>query len=768
MKFAFSTIALVLLGFGLPIELGIFRSGPSVVLAQTVPEAVGRAYGLLDVGWVDDAIAAFEEAVVVYPDSVPARLGLAIAYRRSGRDGEALVAYERVLDLDPGNLLALKSIGLLGTYRLEWRDRGIAALTTLLDLEPGDAEARGLRALLYGYEFRLAEALADYRILLDNPNPAPDVLLGAAQIYTYSGDPQTGLMLFDRYRGSGGAISGYAAIANGRALRETGNFDRAIGLLESQLNGFETYDDPQVAIEGRVELARAYLASGQPQQALASVTPLRGRPEAVLPLARALNEIGRQTEMPSLSGEAVALYRQALTQTPNPPITLVREVADVLSGIPEEREYALDLYRQLVAAVPDDPVLAVQKLTLESQLGGVSPAQLRPALAAVLSPLPADPLERQRLAGALVRLDPPDSQFLDAYQELVDSGVDVPLLHFRIAQIFVQRNDFAGARQALDRYEIASGIENAPISQLLLAQIERTEGNLEQSDRRYQDLLANYPEDEEIVEAALRGLVGVRLAQNRTDAALELYERLVVANPDDVTLQLGRTSLAYQQQLVSLEEAEAVLENWLQTQPQTAPPQELLSLVGILPPDLEREELYERLLEIDPYYLPVQFRLVQTIAIRDPEAARAWVAREIERNPDNVGVYFLQGEFAQNDGDLDIASAAYEAILQREPDNSDALAALGGVRFGQRQFNQAQVLYERALALDPGDFGIRRSLAGLTVARDRPLAALEQLEALQLEQIARGIGDPDLSTQIQQIQEDFLRRRGFQPPWERY
>ena len=171
MKFAFSTIALVLLGFGLPIELGIFRSGPSVVLAQTVPEAVGRAYGLLDVGWVDDAIAAFEEAVVVYPDSVPARLGLAIAYRRSGRDGEALVAYERVLDLDPGNLLALKSIGLLGTYRLEWRDRGIAALTTLLDLEPGDAEARGLRALLYGYEFRLAEALADYRILLDNPNP---------------------------------------------------------------------------------------------------------------------------------------------------------------------------------------------------------------------------------------------------------------------------------------------------------------------------------------------------------------------------------------------------------------------------------------------------------------------------------------------------------------------------------------------------------------------------------------------------------------------
>ncbi|RMF05715.1 MAG: hypothetical protein D6768_00710, partial [Chloroflexi bacterium] len=35
--------------------------------------------------------------------------------------------------------------------------------------------ARALRALLYGYQSRISEALADYQILLHSPTPTPDV-----------------------------------------------------------------------------------------------------------------------------------------------------------------------------------------------------------------------------------------------------------------------------------------------------------------------------------------------------------------------------------------------------------------------------------------------------------------------------------------------------------------------------------------------------------------------------------------------------------------
>lgn len=767
MKLSFGIRATALLLFGFFCSsMAAGSLGTPQVLAQSVPEAVGRGYNFLELGWVDDAIATFKEAIELYPDSVPAQLGLAIAYRRSGKDEEAWAAYSRVLELDPTNPLALKTVGLLGTYRPAWQSRGIDALTVFLNAAPEDTEARALRALLYGYQSRIPEAFADYQILLQDPAPTADVLLGAAQIYVYSGKSREGLDLFERYRRTGGKITGYAAIAYARSLRETGNPAGGIPVLEAEL-GTLAANNP-AAIEARAELARSYLATQQPEKALATLQPLRGRPEAALPLARGLSEIGRQTDRLALLQESAVLYREVLSQTQNPPIPLLQEAADVLASIPGEEELALQLYRQLAAAQPDNRVLAVQQLAFESQLGQISQPDLRSRLSAVLEPLPADARDLDRIAGALSRIDPPDPQLLDIYQNLIAAGVNRPFLNFRVAQIFLQLNDTAAARQALEAYIAGVGSRPDPASDLVLADIERREGNLDASEQRYQLLLSNYADDSNMVESALQGLIGVRLAQNRPADAIALYDRLIVSRPQDLTLQLGRTSLAYQEQLISLAEAEAVLQNWLSTQPATSTPPELFSLVGSLPADPSRESLYNRLIEVDPYYMPLQFRSIQVLALRDPEAAQAKVARMVAQDPTNIGAYFIQGELAQNQGDLELASSAYQAILQWQPDNAGALTALGGVRFAQRRLDEAQVLYEQALALDPEDPNLRRSMAGLTAARDYPLTALEQLEALQLEQIAKGVPDAAISNQIQQLHEDFLRRRGFQPPWERY
>ncbi|MGB5899250.1 MAG: tetratricopeptide repeat protein, partial [Geitlerinemataceae cyanobacterium] len=392
MKRSFQTRASAIVLFGLlnsSIALGISGVGIPAAQAQSVPDEVGRGYNLLELGWVDDAIDAFEEAIDLYPRSVPAQLGLAIALRRAGQDDEAFAAYDRVLELDPTNSLALKTLGLLGTYRPEWQNRGIEALTVFLDSTPEDTEARALRALLYGYQSRIAEARADYQILLQAPNPTSDVLLGAAQIYVYSGDSRQGLELFDRYRQTGGAITGYAAIAYARALRENGNPAAGIPVLEAQLAALP--GNNPAATEARAELARSYLATEQPEQALAALQPLRGQSDATLTLARGLGEIGRQTDRLPLLQESAVLYRQVLSQTPNPPIPLLQEAADVLASIPGEEELALQLYRQLAAAQPDNRVLAVQQLAFESQLGQIAQPDLRSRLGTVLEPLPSNP-----------------------------------------------------------------------------------------------------------------------------------------------------------------------------------------------------------------------------------------------------------------------------------------------------------------------------------------------------------------------------------------
>lgn len=750
--------------FGLVLSGIAITNLPSAV-AQSASEALQQPFFLLREGRVNDAIKAFQEAIRRNPQSLEAKLGLAIAYRRQGLIPQAWTAYQNVLAQDPNNLLALKSVGLLGTFRPEWQVRGIEALSTLLTLTPNDNEARGLRGLLYGYQQRFTEAIADYQIVLA-ANPTPEILLGAAETYTNSGNPQQGLELFNRYLGTGKTITGFAAIAYARALRETGNPAQAVSVLEAQLRTSKKFDE--LEIQTRAALSRAYLANQQVNEARAVLVALQGRTEAILPLARSLNEILTQTNDFSLADSVATLYRQALAQTANPDPKLVREVADVFVGLPQGETFALQLYRQLVASNPNDRSLFIKQLSLESKLGLISRPELRTRLAQAVQPLPQDPTELRTLAEALAGIDPPGPEFLGVYQSLVGAGVNVPFLNFRIAQLLIEGNNLAAARNALAAYSATAEGARDVAPQLLAAEIERREGNLEASAQRYQALIASNRADNDVFNAALRGLSGVRFQQNRTVEAVAIFDQLVARNPQDLSLQLARASLAYQAKLIPESQAEAALNYWLQTQPITNAPAELFTLVGALPADLRREALYNALVQIDPNNIPVQLRLLQAIAKRSPAQAKVRVAQIVASNPNNINSYLLQGQLGQGIGDLDLASRAYQTILSAQPFNIEALSALGGIRFQQRRFDSATELYSQALALKPDDIGFRQSLIGLESAQDNQLSALAALEALQIEQSFKGVFNNDLARQRQQIQEGFLQRRGFQPPWERF
>ncbi|MHC5610388.1 MAG: tetratricopeptide repeat protein [Nostoc sp.] len=733
--------------------------------AQNLSASAQKGFALLKKGLINDAIAAFQQALKSQPESSPVRLGLAIAYRKAGRIPEAWSAYQQVLAVDSNNQLALKTVGLLASYRPEWNLKGIEALTTLLELNPNDSEARGYRALLYSYQGQLSESLADYQIVLSN-NPTPKAVLDAAQTYSYSEDFPKALELFNRYRTTGKAITGYTALAYGRTLRETGNPAGAVEVLEAQLQRSKSLDN--IAIETRKELAVAYLVNQQPAQALAVLDVLQGRPDAILPLARSLNEIRKYTNNPTLTQQVFNLYRQALQTDPNPSPKLLREVADVFSGFPEGRQTALQLYRRVALEFPNDQSLLVQQLALENQLGLLGKNDLKQRLGTAIQSLPSDRVQLQQLANALVNIDAPDPEFLPVYQNILQTGVNVPFLNFRVAQMYVQRQDLNAARQALAAYTATPAGAKDLAPQLLAAEIERREGSIEASAQRYEAVLASKPNSSDIIDAALGGLAGVRLQQKRFDQAVTIYDQLIARNPQNLSIQLGRASIAYQAKRISQPEAEAVLNNWLATQPATNTPPELYSLLGALPTDPQREALYSYLLEADPSSIPLQMRLLQVIAKRNPAQARARMKQLIARIPKNSDSYQLEAELARAVGDLNLASSSYENILAQQPDNIDALAALGGIRFEQRRFESAQEIYAQVLAQKPEDKGTRQALAGLNAILDQPLTALAQLEQLELEAAEEGGIDRDASRQIQQIQTDFLLRRGFQPPWEDY
>ena len=737
--------------------LGLEVVASPVALAQRSPQ-VSEGYALLERGWVNDAIAAFRAALARQPNSPEARLGLALAYQRAGRDADAWNAYQAVIEVAPEKATALTALGELGGYRPEWQTGGINALTQLLGQNSANSAARGQRALLYGYQGRFTESLADYDLLLAQ-NPSPQTLLGAAQIYAFSGDYSGSLALFNRYRQTG-PLPTEALTAYALALQETGNAAGAIALLEPQLRPADRTDDLSLGI--RTGLANAYDASGQTAQALELLNPLVGNPEARLPLARAYSAIGRRQQEPSLFEQATALYRQALAATAAPSYGLRVEVADVLSEWPDTEAIALEMLEQLGAENPAVTSLAVKSQLLTYRLGQKSAAAVAEQILPLLTPVPNSAPEQRAITTALIRIDNPDPALLPVY-ETVAAAVAAPLLTYRIAQIYLSQGDLVAARDALATYRATPSGQADWGSELLVADLERQLGDLEASARRYEAVIAAQPSDQATAEA-LRGLAFVRKRQGQPEAALPVYLDAIAAAPDNPTYPLGYALLAYRTGQISAAAAEDTLATWLASQDLDNPPPELVELVGALPAAGDRASLYQTLLAQRSADLWLRWRTIELLAQTAPAQAQADLEALMAANPDDITVYFFQGELAQQQGNLPLAAAAYQQVLAQEPANLGALSALAGVQFQQGNLPAARRLYSQVLTLAPDYWEARYAIAELNIADDQKLSALEQLQ-----QISDATPDPvDLEQRIQAVEFELLRRRGFQPSWERY
>lgn len=754
------------------------RAGSSVAIAVLMvavagtglsvsaqPTNLGLGYTQLSEGRTEAALSTFQWLVQQNPNDVEALLGLAIAYRRSGRDADALQTYQRVLTLDSDNRLALNTLGLLGEFQPQWQPIGIQALTQLLQLEPNSLEARAQRAKLYYYQGLFSFALADYAQVLSRTSD-PAILGPAAEAHTFSGDYVAGLELFDRYRAAGRSLRGDQVIAYAQALRESGQLPQATQLLEQELRRPTDSDTQQIRLRGA--LASTYAADRQFQPALELLQPLRGRMDSRLTLARALNALGDYGRQVSYNQEAANIYRQVLATTPNLSPGVRREASFVLGNLAEHRPAALQLVEQLAQEQPRDASLTLQRQLLAYQMGQMSQESLVQQVRSAFSQLPGDPVQVRYMGQLLSRQTPPIADLLPLYQSLISGGATESFLYFRVAQILTQQGRLVEARQALATYGgTPAGSRDPETTQLLLADIERREGNLTQSAQRYQGLLSAVPAGP-IRAGASQGLAAVYQTQGQFQPALALYDSLIAANPQNSAYPLGRAALAYQAGLISDAQATALLNQGIQQSGTTAVSPELISLATALPPAVERARLYQTLLVSDPGNPQLQLRSLQVLANTNPAQAQAQARALVAANPTVIDWYFVQGEVAQQTGAYDVARQSYQAVLQRQPNQQDALLALAGLEFELGNYGQADGLYQRALAANSQNATARTALAALNAVQGKPLAAIQQLQNWQREQTAQGRATPQAARQIEQIQGGLLMQRGIQPPWERF
>mgnify|MGYP001794469044 CR=1 FL=1 len=714
------------------------------------PALVQEGYALFEKGWIDPALEKFRQAVQQYPDSVPAQLGLARSYLKLGQDASAFEAFRRLTVLEPTNIEALETLGLLGSYRPEWRSVGIDALTTLLE-QPGyeqNGEVRSQRALLLFYQGRLSEAVADYDIALEQA-PSLETQVGAAQVFAYGGRSAQSVELFERYLSTGKTLKIHEAQAYSFALRQENRPDAAIDLLEPLLapNG-----DVTEQTQLKAELATSYAANREYERGLALLDTIQGQP---LIVARALRSMSFYTDAPAVQTRTIAAYRDVLTSS-TLTVGTAREAADALSVYSSSRPTTLATYRQLAAQYPDDVSLYIQASIWERQLAQISAQELRQRLLSIT--LPENPTQLRYIASGLAQLDPPDAELLPFYQDVLAATSAEPFLHYRLGQIYLQQNKLDLAQEQLQLY---AGDDPAVL--LFQAEQARRRDDIDTSIAIYQQLINDPTSNAQVVTGALQGLAGIYQGQGRYAEALALYEEIIALNPGNDAKILGQTSLAYQGKFISVETAESVLDQWLARYPANENPPELYSLVGALPPDPARSELYASLLAANPSSLLIRQRQIQVLAMTDPDAANEAAAQLVAENPDAPEVYLLQGQIAQDTDDLSTAANAYNTLLERNPEQFDAIVGLAGVRFRQLRYQEARRLYDQAIELAPDDINLRQASISLTVAQDRPLQALDEIDALQSRISSIGLQRQELL-----IKEGLLLHRGFQPVWERY
>ncbi len=747
------------------ITVSLFLMAPVISLPAQAQTAQG--YDLLNKGWVNDAIAAFQTTLKNNPQDLSATLGLARSFQKAGRLDEAWSTYQKALVQDKSNKEALLAVGMLGEYKGIWQSAGIDALTQLLKLDSSNRAALAQRALLLGYQGEFDRSLSDYSLLLTD-KPSLAILIGAAKINTYAGNSSAAIDFFDRAKAGGAKFDDYTLAAYATALTKTGRAVEADRLLGDRLSANRinsTSLDPAAELELRKSSAIALGTLGKMDEALsvlAQTTQSFNQSMFSQPTAQALSELARLSGRSDLYDQAIAQYR-ALLQT-NPSLALQIEAADVMSEQSSTRSSALDLYREIAPSLPPDHPVLVKLEILAYRLGQRTAPELTQFLTEKITPTP-DSKTNRSIAQALIPIDPPDAALMPIYQSV--ARPTQAFLYYRIAQLHLQSNKFDAARSALAQYQSTPQGSKDSSPALLLASIEQRSGNLDASAKAF-EAIALASDRPTIQKSALRGLAGVRVQQAQLTEALTVYDRLLVLDPTDSSAKLGRARFAMLTRQIKVVDAEKALNDWLEINPKSTPPSEFFDLLGDLPLDPSRAALYSQLLKLNPSDLKLQRRSLELLAKSDPVAARSQLAEFMTRSNGDINAYYLQGEVARSLLDLDLAATAYTAILAQQPDNVDALTALGGVRFEQERYAEAGTIYARAIALRPNDWNLRRTIADLSLAQDEPFKALEQLKLVRSLQRQQGITDEVTDYRIAQIEIDRLKRRSFQPNWEGY
>lgn len=108
--------------------------------------------------------------------------------------------------------------------------------------------------------------------------------------------------------------------------------------------------------------------------------------------------------------------------------------------------------------------------------------------------------------------------------------------------------------------------------------------------------------------------------------------------------------------------------------------------------------------------------------------------KQAQRSPNESGVWNRYGDLALrfalfNPADYEKARQAFAHVLERDPDNREALRGIGDVYFDTRQYQSAIQAYQRYLRQQPDDSAVLTDLGTLYLSQHNDVLAIKEYRA---------------------------------------
>ena len=385
---------------------------------STAYYGLGLAYTGLEK--FEDAIAAYQRAIVSVPDWAYTHAALASAYVNMHRYTEALDAYKVAVALDPNDEMIHHQLGNVYSKRGE-RSAAIEHQHRAVVIAPEFAAAHYQLGLLYAQEKRWTDAIASYRTAYTHDETLVEALYNLAQAHLRAGNRSAAreqMALFEKRK---------ATLTPLHELR--GALQRTQGTAERA----------QIL----ANIARLYLKNGFYEKAVWEYQKALGMDPRLAP---AYNGLGMAYTMLGKHSEAVTAQRKALELQPN--------FAKAHAGLgltyfsQNDAESALEHYRRATALEPEF-------LEAHLKIGTILRKQKRYAEAidtyrTILTIKPDDPEIYHNLSICYVRQAKADLDTARRYaEEAIRLDPDVASYYNTLALINFRRGDYPQAEQAI-------------------------------------------------------------------------------------------------------------------------------------------------------------------------------------------------------------------------------------------------------------------------------------------------------------------------------